>query len=163
MSQLIHDISAFLLSLSLIDYILYFAVLVLLVLIISLIYIMKAGDDVMEPEAVMEHDSIDLNEIIETIEENNTKPINMTSYEEEQEEKAIISYDELIENAKTYPINYDTEELVDNEIKVKKINLDQLANKESTEEPKKIEVKLIKYEKEEAFLKELKQLSEILN
>lgn len=162
MAQIIHDISAFLLSLSPIDYILYFAVLILIILIISLLYMIKVGDYEMEPEAINQNDSIDLNEIIDTIEEN-TKPITMTNYESEQEEKAIISYDELIKNAKEYPINYDTEELIDNEIKVKKVNLDQIANKTIPEEPKKIEIKSEKYEKEEAFLNNLKQLNELLN
>lgn len=169
MIHFMSDILAFLKSLSLIDYILYFAVLVLVILIVSLIYIMKL-DDSLETETVNEKkdndinsDSIDLQHIMENINENPKPIIDMTKYEEEQEEKAIISYDELIACANTKPINYDEEELIDNAVMVKKINLEKIASDEINEEVPHLDVKLMKYEREEAFLKVLKQMNELLN
>lgn len=172
MIQFIGDMISFLQSLSLIDYILYFAVLILIVLVISLIYIIKSENyeteefleeikpiEIKEPEP----NEINLEQIVNTIDENPKPLIDMTSYEEEQEEKAIISYEELINSAKQHPINYDEEELIDNEIKVKKINLEQLTNTAIQEDMPKFNVKLFNYEREEAFLKALKQLNEILN
>lgn len=165
MIQFINDILAFLTSLSAIDYILYFAVLVLVVLVVSLIYIMKLEE---EPELEKEethenHDSIDLQMIMENINENPKPIIDMTKYEEEQEEKAIISYDELIASSKSQPIHYDEEEFIDDAIMVKKINLEQALSGDEIEEPPKINVQLVKYEREEAFLQVLQQLNELLN
>ncbi len=179
MIQFFGDMISFLKTLSYIDYILYFAVLVLIVLIISLIYVMRMSDDELE-ENIMEQSpkeliankiempkeeakDIDLLEIVNTIDETPKPVIDMTAYEAEQEEKAIISYDELINTTKSHPINYDTEELIDNTVKVKKINLDNITNLDITEEKPRIEVKLFTYDHEEAFLKTLKQLNELLN
>lgn len=164
MTQLIKDIISFLQTLSFIDYILYFAVLVLIILVITLIYIMKMSEyESFADESEGLDDEVDLRKIVSTIDENPTPVVDMTAYEAEQEEKAIISYDELIKTASHHPINYDGEELVDNEIKVKKINLDQLTNQAIVEEVPKVEVKLFHYEREEAFLQTLKQLNELLN
>ncbi len=82
------------------------------------------------------------------------------SYEKDQEEKAIISYDELLQKQNKYAINYEKEELLD-DLVVKKVNLNDLVNKD---EPVKIkEVRVISYEKEEAFLRALKELNKLLN
>ena len=82
------------------------------------------------------------------------------SYEKDQEEKAIISYDELLQKQNKYAINYEKEELLD-DLVVKKVNLNDLVNKD---EPVKIkEVRVISYEKEEAFLNALKELNKLLN
>ena len=186
------DMLSFLQTLSFIDYILYFTVLVLIVLIISLIYVIRMSDDdemdienidekiqeqtiklsdsITNPanitsklERELPNDIIDLKEIVNTIDEKPTPVIDMTAYEAEQEEKAIISYEELISSTKSHPINYDTEEMVDDTVKVKKINLENLTNVNITEDPPRLEVKLFTYDHEEAFLKTLKQLNELLN
>ena len=187
MIHFLKDILSFLQTLSFVDFILYFAVLVLIVLIISLIYVIRTSDDdtdlellqtpqeelktqlptkIEEPKNLtkdLPNDIIDLQEIVNTIDEKPTPVVDMTAYEAEQEEKAIISYEELINTTKTHPINYDTEEMIDDTVKVKKINLENLTNLEITEEPPRIEVKLFTYDHEEAFLKTLKQLNELLN
>ncbi len=178
--QLINDIIAVIKTLSIIDFILYFAVLVLMILIITLIYIIKTENYetieenqtekpnlvptiMQEDNAPIDLGEIDLQQIVNTIDENPKPIVDMTSYEAEQEEKAIISYEELLNSAKKQPIHFDEEELIDNEIKVQKVNLEQLANTEINEERPKLEVKLFQYEHEEAFLKALQQLNEILN
>lgn len=117
--QIFYDILAFLKSLSAIDYILYFAVLVLIVLVVSLIYVMKTSD--YEEEMEIEKEDFDLQNIVNTIDENPEPAIDMTAYELEQEEKAIISYDELIKTSKMKPIHYEEEEMIDDEVKVKKL------------------------------------------
>lgn len=163
MKYLIRDIWAFLSSLAIIDYILYFAVLVLIILIISLIYIMRNSEE--EPitnEEMTEDNEINLKEIVKTIDECPKPVIDMTAYETEQEEKAIISYDELLKTA-SHPLQYDDEEIIDNEIKVKKINIDAPYSKETKEPISTNHCNLFSYEKEEAFLNALKQLNELLN
>ena len=98
--KLINDIIAILSSLSFIDYILYFSVLALLILTIALIYVLKSEDDD-KPNIGSEemNNNIDLEHIVETIVENPEPLVDMTAYEEEQEQKAIISYDELIKES----------------------------------------------------------------
>lgn len=104
-------------------------------------------------------DMIDLESITKNIEET-YKPINikLTSYEEEQENNAIISYKELL-NTNNNAVNY---EEYDNktDIDVKKIDLNTV--EDSTINTPKIEINLMSYEKEEAFLQALKKLQSTL-
>ena len=123
---------------------------------------------------------IDLQSIINAIEESPKPTIDLTAYEEEQENNAIISYDELVNGVKQKEIYYTKEEMVDDVIPVKKITLDtpkepvvNIRNFEitpgepkipySSEEKSDVEEKIFAYEKEEAFLKALKKLNELLN
>ncbi|MCX4249253.1 MAG: hypothetical protein OSJ65_05770 [Bacilli bacterium] len=102
-------------------------------------------------------DRIDLEAITKNIEEN-YKPaaIRLTSYEEEQESNAIISYQELLTSKDSKQINYDDAFQNKVDVNVKKVDLE--SNK-GTEMPRtKIEVSLLNYQQEEAFLKALKQL-----
>lgn len=99
-----------------------------------------------------------LEQITKNIEENH-KPINinLTNYEQEQENNAIISYDELIKNKKNFSVNYDESyKPNDNTIEVKKVDLNDYTPREN--DSNNIKVTLMSYEKEEAFLKALKQL-----
>ena len=96
--QFLKDIISFFHTLSLIDYILYFSVLTLIVLVISLIYILKNNEEeeiLKKPVQNEIEDEIDLKNIVNTIDEKPKPIIDMTEYENEQEEKAIISYEEL--------------------------------------------------------------------
>ena len=108
----------------------------------------------------------------------------MTRYEEEQEQKAIISYDELVKSTQN-TLSYQKEEMVDDVIPVKQIQVmpmelpkikdgdNILDSLNITQKEPKFEVdsnpietqefKLFSYEKEEAFLKALKELNELLN
>ena len=87
--------------------------------------------------------------------------VNCTEYEKDQEEKAIISYDELLQKKNKYAINYEKEEVVDDLI-IKKVNLNDLVNKNEETDIKE-EVRVISYQKEEAFLSALKELNSLLN
>lgn len=102
-------------------------------------------------------DRIDLEAITRNIEEN-YKPaaIRLTSYEEEQESNAIISYQELLTSKDSRQVNYDDAFQNNVDVNVKKVDLE--SNK-GTEMPRtKIEVSLMNYQQEEAFLKALKKL-----
>ena len=181
-------------SLSLIDYILFFSVITLIMLIVSLVYILLSEKVIKKDEEnlmklnsiegdvmkqIEEKEEIDLQNILETIDENPAPLIDMTAYEEEQEQKAIISYDELINEVRQTELKYDKVEMVDDVIPVKKISVNTLEEPMSplynlTPKEPKIEVsplptrteacvKLFSYEKEEAFLKALKELNKLLN
>lgn len=184
------DIYNYIMSLSLVDIIFLGAIIVLLILIVTLIYFIKINkDEVLEIqsesnekkedivdmitnniESVKEEEFndeegelLDLNSLTEKLknEENNPEQVKIDNYEKEQEEKAIISYDELIKKKNHYAINYEKEELID-DLSVKKVNLNDLVNKE-IEDSTDNKVQVISYQKEEEFLKALKELNSLLN
>lgn len=77
-------------------------------------------------------------------------------YENEQEKKAIISYEELLENASKLEIDYSDEEDIP-DLTIHKVNLKTNEDKEFI---KKSETKVnsfYSYEAEEEFLKKLKE------
>ena len=103
-------------------------------------------------------DMLDLEKITKNI-ESEYKPvtIELTTYEQEQEDNAIISYEELLNNRdNTY--SYDEGYKSDSDLDVKKLDLDKITNQVNTTEHEHIEVKLMSYDKEEAFLSALKKL-----
>jgi len=93
--------------------------------------------------------------------EENIERVSCTEYEKDQEEKAIISYEELLQKHNRYAINYEKEEIIDDLI-IKKVNLNDLVNTNEPEEIKEA-VRVISYQKEEAFLSALKELNSLLN
>lgn len=133
-----------------------FIVIILIVLIIFLLRLLKMEENKMDKLRRAKLDRITLEQITKNI-ETDYKPINikLTSYEEEQEHNAIISYDELVNN-KDKKINYDTKFENKIDLPVKKVDLDGKSNKTITET--KVNVSLMSYEHEEAFLRALKQL-----
>ncbi len=110
-------------------------------------------------------DMLDLEKITKNI-ESEYKPvtIELTSYEQEQEDNAIISYEELLNN-KDNGYSYDEGYKSDSDVSVKKLDLDKITSQVEQEDrkPEKIEVKLMSYEKEEAFLEALKKLQRELS
>ncbi len=162
MKQLFSDILGFIKSLNQLDLLLYVAIVILIILVVSLIYIIKTSEEEEEATTLFNNEDIDLKEIVTTIENAEPKTVEFTSYEEEQEEKAIISYDELIKKKQAGTINYDKEELINNEVSIKKINLNSLTTTDTKNETDKTN-SLFNFEKEEAFLETLKALNELLN
>ena len=109
-----------------------------------------------------EGELLDLESLTEKLKnEEKTDQVKIDKYEQEQEEKAIISYDELLSKKNHYAINYEKEEQLD-DITVKKVNLNDLVNKNVEDNSKNI-VQVISYQKEEDFLKALKELNSLLN
>lgn len=179
------DILGFLNTLTFIDYVFFFSVVILIILIVSLIYFIKINDEVFEssktedskkdvleniqieaptPDIYDENEEgelLDLQALTKKLEENQGLNIDLTAYEKEQEERAIISYDELLKKTGNTQINYENEEVV-NDITVKKVDLANLVSSVDDNE-RKIKVQVISYEREEAFLQALKQLQQNLN
>ena len=115
----------------------------------------------METVSKANRDMEDLEKISKNI-ESDYKPVNieLTSYEKEQEDNAIISYDELV---KTQDSGYAYDESYKpvSDVSVKRIDLDKITGQiETPQEHNK--VKLLNYDKEEAFLTALKQLQKDL-
>ena len=119
----------------------------------------------METVSKANRDMQDLEKISKNI-ESDYKPVNieLTSYEKEQEDNAIISYEELLnsKDSNNNGYSYDENYKSDPDVQVKKLDLDKITNQiDSPQEH--IEVKLMSYDKEEAFLAALKQLQKELN
>ena len=168
MKEFLENVFGFLYALSMGDYIFLTGTFLLIIALIYIIYLLKREDVFMDEvryEKDGNNDSYDIMKICEAI-ETDYKPenIDLTSYEEEQENNAIISYDELIKNKKNnMAINYDEEYKFDNpDISVKKINIEEFKMPEEKEKEIELKVKLMHYDKEEAFLKALKQLQQNL-
>lgn len=170
--QVINDIISFLKTLSFVDIIFFFAVLSLMLLIITLIYFIKENsisDDnyfpgptgKKEEEDTPKSEMANLMEIAYALE--NAEPnSDLNYYEEEQEEKAIISYEELLEKRNDFALNYSEEENIDDDLTIKKVDLSNLVNKEIVVKPE-IKVSVMSYDKEEAFLEALKRLQQMIN
>ena len=165
---MLNDIITFLKSLAFIDYVFFFTVVFLIILVVSLIYFIKINSN--ETDELTDNlvDNVNKNKDVKDPELNeiatalkNIKPIDFTPYEKEEEEKAIISYDELLSNTGQYELNYLNEEK-NGDVLVKTVDLNNLINVKKSE-PIKMEVHLMSLRKEEEFLKTLKELSKSLN
>lgn len=161
MKDIIGNIFGFLYTLSMGDYIFFIGTFIILLAFLYVLYLMNRDDDM--GVLYTNNDITSIESIKETI-EREYKPgnIELTDYEKEQEENAIISYEELIKNKDKYTVSYDEEYKAETEeINVRKINLDE--NSKTTEEVNSLQVKLMNYDKEEAFLIALKQLQQNLS
>ena len=168
-------------SLSWIDLVFLAAVIALIVLVVTLIYFIKINNEadnevkeeykklktdiIKEPLRVFddpeEGELYDLQSISEQLEKRDEQAISLTDYEEEQEQRAIISYDELLEKSGNYKLNYEDEKK-SGDVIIKKVDVDNIvASKPEIKEEEKVRV--ISYEKEEAFLNALKKLQEQIN
>ena len=159
--KLFNDIGDFLETLSFIDVVFFFAVLILIILVVTLIYFIKINKD--DEEYKKQDDETAEMKIVKEIRENMKNDdvvINFTDYEKDQEEKAIISYDELLNKSNKYGLNYEKEDVYD-DLSVKKVDLDNLVNKNS-EIKVNSDVRVISFAKEEAFLEALKRLQKEL-
>ena len=142
-----------------IDDLLFIAIVVWLLLIsVIVLRALKNKEEIMSSEAKSRRDMIDLEKITKNI-ERDYKPanINLTSYEQEQEDNAIISYQELLNSKDKNHVNYDGSFNNKTDIDIKKVDLSN-NDKNGYDEHNQINVTLMSYEKEEAFLKALKQL-----
>lgn len=186
--NLYNDISA----LSFIDILFLVLFIVLVILVISLISFLKNSNKKIKQDAVeipkideepikveiskenieekTNSDELDLTSITKELENIRETNVNLTPYEKEQEEKAIISYDELLKTRSDLKINYQEEENLD-DVVVKKVDMENMTSELDMSEVREI-IKdketnktpvVISYEKEEAFLESLKKLQQMLN
>lgn len=148
-------------ALRLVDIIFFFAVLILMILIVTLIYFIKINNEAEEKEKDLEEtQEMKIAKELRDSMKNSEPTIKFTDYEKDQEDKAIISYDELLNKGNNYELNYEKEEMHD-DLSVKKVDLDNLVNKNNNT-VSNIEVRLISFQKEEAFLEALKRLQKEL-
>ncbi len=162
MKQILKDIIGFTTALNKIDLLLYFAVLVLIILVVSLIYIIKTSDEEeieVEGENYIDNED-DLQSIVTNLENNHLPALELTDYEAEQEARAIISYNELLEKNKVGQIRYEESKTNNDEVSIKKIDLGHLTI--NTQKQQK-NVVFLNYEREEEFLKNLQALNKLLN
>lgn len=146
-------------ALRLVDIIFFFAVLILMILIVTLIYFIKINNETEEKDLEETQEMKIAKELRDSM-KNSEPTIKFTDYEKDQEDKAIISYDELLNKGNNYELNYEKEEMHD-DLSVKKVGLDNLVNKNNNT-VSNIEVRLISFQKEEAFLEALKRLQKEL-
>ena len=146
-------------ALRLVDIIFFFAVLILMILIVTLIYFIKINNETEEKDLEETQEMKIAKELRDSM-KNGEPTIKFTDYEKDQEDKAIISYDELLNKGNNYELNYEKEEMHD-DLSVKKVDLDNLVNKNNNT-VSNIEVRLISFQKEEAFLEALKRLQKEL-
>ena len=157
MKDIIGNIFGFLYTLSMGDYIFFISTFILMLGFVYILFLIKR-DDFVEETYYKNEDSEFLNAVKEKL-ENEYEPMvsDLTLYEEEQEKNAIISYEELVKNKDKFGISYDEKYNNENkDIIVKKINLN--SDSKIDEEVSELKVKLMSYDKEEAFLVALKKL-----
>lgn len=150
--------------LSFADIVFFLAVLILMILVVSLIYFIKINNDEEEYTNGDLDETLEMKivkEITKDINTDNVPNIDFTEYEKDQENKAIISYEELLGKTNNYELNYEKEDVYD-DLSVKKVDLDNLVSIKEEKVPK-IDVRVISYGEEEAFLKTLKQLQKNLS
>lgn len=165
MKQLFSSLISFLKSLSGVDIVFLCAIVVLIILAVTMIYVIRLNVEEEEETPTTNKDEpddlIDLVAITKAIESGEPARIDLTEYEEEQESKAIISYDELIKNHNTVKLNYKEEKEI-GDVLVKEVDLDHLTSSSATAH-EDIKVTAISYAKEEAFLETLKKMQELLS
>ena len=152
------------------DFLLIIVTITLIVISVTMVYLVysqKINEKLEEKNKKKNayNEMIELKELSKKLENiSPTNNANLTKYEEEQEERAIISYDELLKNKNNVSIGYESTELKD-DIEVKKIDLDSPGEIELDPIKRKnnSKVTLVSYEHEEEFLKSLKELQYLLN
>lgn len=141
-------------ALRLVDIIFFFAVLILMILIVTLIYFIKINKDE-EPNKndLEETQEMKIAKELRDSMRNSEPTIKFTDYEKDQEDKAIISYDELLKRASSGTISYESEEDLGG-IRVGKVDTSKIeVTSEEMNRP---------YYREEAFLSALKEFRESL-
>lgn len=165
MKEMYENLVGFIYSLSMGDYFFFIGTFLLIVLFIYILYLIKCSDGEEALNAVSDKkDDFDIEAVTKAIEKDyKPETIRLTSYEEEQENNAVISYEELLKNKDKISVSYDDEyEFEEPTLSVKKFDLTNTSETPVIDESK-LKVQLISYEKEEEFLKALKDLQSNLS
>lgn len=165
MKEMYENLVGFIYSLSMGDYFFFIGTFLLIVLFVYILYLIKCSDGEEALNAVSEKkDDFDIEAVTKAIEKDyKPETIRLTSYEEEQENNAVISYEELLKNKDKISVSYDDEyEFEEPTLSVKKFDLTNTSETPVIDESK-LKVQLISYEKEEEFLKALKDLQSNLS
>ncbi len=166
MKDLIYNLGGFLHLLTWKDIVIMTLVFLILILLLVIYYLVKVKE-VNKDIKIFENtdNELDLEQISKKLEAEEPRQIKLTDYEEEQEGKAIISYQELLERSKTISFDEIDDEYQNFEVKIKKINLDEIGKENQKEQkPKEItKVPMISDDKETDFLLALKKLQSKLS
>lgn len=165
MKEMYENLVGFIYSLSMGDYFFFIGTFLLIVLFVYILYLIKCSDGEEVLNAVSEKkDDFDIEAVTKAIEKDyKPETIRLTSYEEEQENNAVISYEELLKNKDKISVSYDDEyEFEEPTLSVKKFDLTNTSETPVIDESK-LKVQLMSYEKEEEFLKALKDLQSNLS
>lgn len=165
MKEMYENLVGFIYSLSMGDYFFFIGTFLLIVLFVYILYLIKCSDGEEVEDAVSEKkDDFDIEAVTKAIEKDyKPETIRLTSYEEEQENNAVISYEELLKNKDKISVSYDDEyEFEEPTLSVKKFDLTNTSETPVIDESK-LKVQLMSYEKEEEFLKALKDLQSNLS
>ena len=151
------------------DILLFILVISLIFISVLMVYLVYTQNKQLTNELIKKdnksNETMDLKELSKQLENAPKRDtISMTPYEAEQEEKAIISYDELLKTQTNVSINYLDKKVEDN-IEVKQIDLENTGKIELDPIKKELNTKvtLVSYEHEEEFLKSLKKLQYMLH
>lgn len=165
MKEMYENLVGFIYSLSMGDYFFFIGTFLLIVLFVYILYLIKCSDGEETLNAVSDKkDDFDIEAVTKAIEKDyKPETIRLTSYEEEQENNAVISYEELLKNKDKISVSYDDEyEFEEPTLSVKKFDLTNTSETPVIDESK-LKVQLMSYEKEEEFLKALKDLQSNLS
>lgn len=165
MKEMYENLVGFIYSLSMGDYFFFVGTFLLIVLFVYILYLIKCSDGEEALNAVSDKkDDFDIEAVTKAIEKDyKPETIRLTSYEEEQENNAVISYEELLKNKDKISVSYDDEyEFEEPTLSVKKFDLTNTSETPVIDESK-LKVQLMSYEKEEEFLKALKDLQSNLS
>lgn len=165
MKEMYENLVGFIYSLSMGDYFFFIGTFLLIVLFVYILYLIKCSDGEEALNAVSDKkDDFDIEAVTKAIEKDyKPETIRLTSYEEEQENNAVISYEELLRNKDKISVSYDDEyEFEEPTLSVKKFDLTNTSETPVIDESK-LKVQLMSYEKEEEFLKALKDLQSNLS
>ena len=165
MKEMYENLVGFIYSLSMGDYFFFIGTFLLIVLFVYILYLIKCSDGEEALNAVSDKkDDFDIEAVTKAIEKDyKPETIRLTSYEEEQENNAVISYEELLKNKDKISVSYDDEyEFEEPTLSVKKFDLTNTSETPVIDESK-LKIQLMSYEKEEEFLKALKDLQSNLS
>ena len=126
MKEMYENLVGFIYSLSMGDYFFFIGTFLLIVLFVYILYLIKCSDGEEALNAVSDKkDDFDIEAVTKAIEKDyKPETIRLTSYEEEQENNAVISYEELLKNKDKISVSYDDEyEFEEPTLSVKKFDL----------------------------------------
>ena len=180
MGNIFTDTISFIKSLSFVDIVFMMSIIGLIVLIVTLIYIIKVNDDEEtdnnkieeQPTNILEEitkeepkkeeiieEELDLSKITQELDQSSPKTIALNDYEREQEEKAIISYDELLKTKDLKEeINYIKEQNL-GDLTVKSVDLDSVTRPIESPKIKEIAAKLSMEAKKQEEKEEIEEKS----
>ena len=153
MKEMYENLVGFIYSLSMGDYFFFIGTFLLIVLFVYILYLIKCSDGEEVLNAVSDKkDDFDIEAVTKAIEKD-YKP----------ETIRLTSYEELLKNKDKISVSYDDEyEFEEPTLSVKKFDLTNTSETPVIDESK-LKVQLMSYEKEEEFLKALKDLQSNLS